>query len=264
MAASLGHEDAQDRAAAAWTVPARAAKDVECVGVSPRSVARQVKVALALAQGRAQVLKPFVQDMLNRPMQVPCLMNGERTAGALRVNPGLPKGFIDVYIAQAGEKMLVQQQRFDLAIRRLQHPRKPFDREGFVQRFGAQSVQNLLRRCGQPNSTELAGVLEAQGVCFAKVQDHMLMFVAWLVPGLPVQPSGHAQVDHQGQATGQIKQDIFAAAGDLPDRSTVDCPAEIRRVRFGDGFGPVHRCTGNAATGDDLAAQGIDDALDFG
>ena len=170
MAASLGHDDAQDRAAAAWTGPAGAAKDVECFRVSARPAARQVKIALAGAQRRAQVFQPFVQDMGNGPVQVPNLMNGERTAGALRVNPGLPEGFIDVYIAQAGQKMLVQQQRFDLAIRLLQHRRKPFDREGFFQRFGAQAAQNLLWRRGQPDTTKLACVLKTQAMRLANAK----------------------------------------------------------------------------------------------
>ena len=90
------------------------------------------------------------------------------------------------------------------------------------------------------------------------------MFVAWSVSRLPVQPSGHAQVDHQGQAAGQIKQDIFSTAGNLQDRSTVDFAAEVRRVQFCDGFGPVDRCTTNPASEEVLPTQGIDDTLDFG
>ena len=167
MAASLGHDDAYDHSAAAWAGPAGAAKNLECFRVLARPAARQVKIALAGAKRRAQVFQTLFQDVGYGPVQVPNLMNGERTAGALRVNPGRPEGFIDVDIAQASQKLLVQQQGFDLAIRLLQHRRKPFDREGFVQRFGAQAVQNLLWRGGQPDTTKLAGVLKTQAMRLA-------------------------------------------------------------------------------------------------
>ena len=71
-------------------------------------------------------------------------------------------------------------------------------------------------------------------------------------------------MDHQSQAAGQIKDDIFAPSGDPTDGSALDFFAEGFRVDLGNGSGQIHRRTENPAVGDVQPAQGIDDTLNFG
>ena len=116
MAASLGNADTRNNSATTRTRLAGAPEYIEFLRVSPCPVSRKIKVGLARTQGGAQVLQSFFQDLRDAPMQGTDLAPGERMADALRVNAGFPEGFIDIDVAQAGQKSLVQQQRFDLAL----------------------------------------------------------------------------------------------------------------------------------------------------
>ena len=77
MAASLSHDEANDRTVAARTGLAGTAKYTEFFSVPALPAARQVKVALAGTQRRAQIPQPFVQDLGYGPVQVLNLLNGE-------------------------------------------------------------------------------------------------------------------------------------------------------------------------------------------
>ncbi len=119
---------------------------------------------------------------------------------------------------------------------------------------GPSFTQNSLGVLGQGKAAELARVLKPQFHVSIQFQYHMFVLVTCFAPGFPVQMSGHTQMDQQGQALGQPHDNIFTPTGDLLDGAPLDSFAECNRRHFGNGSGPVHPGTGNAAP-DDLQSD---------
>ena len=70
--------------------------------------------------------------------------------------------FIGVYIAQASNKGLVEQQRFQLAATRMQHLMKFLGSELVTQGFGPKITKNRIRIVNEPDAPEFARVVERQ------------------------------------------------------------------------------------------------------
>lgn len=263
MAAALAHHDAFDAVATTRACLPVPAEYLELVGIAPPMTGNRVEISRASTQGRTHVPQPCTQHMRYGPVQGRNFIFRKRTTDAQGVDSSFPESFVHVDIAQSGNKFLIQQQGFDLASAGGQHLVETCQGKVICQGFGSYFSQNGLGVAGQEDAPEFAGILETQLHVSTHFQDHMFVLVARFAPVLPVQVSGHTQMNQQGQVLGQGHDNIFAPACGLLDGVPLYFFTEHGRRHTGNGSGPENPCTANDLPNDLQLVQVVHHGLYF-
>ena len=170
------------------------------------------------------------------------------------MDASFPECLVNIYVAQAGNKRLVKEQGFHLSLFSLEHVQQAFLGKTSFKGFGADFIKDAVRRPGQGESAELAGVLETQFVGLIHLQHHVLVFAALGTRWGPGQASGHAQVDQQCPALGKVYDNVLSPSCKSFDAEPFNLFAEPGGGHAGNGPGPVDTGVGDGAPTD---AQGI-------
>jgi len=112
MRAALADDESLDFGPASPTWPAGAPKDLQFVPIAPLMFGDGIEIGFTGSQRGPQVFQSPQQYFGNRTMKRPNLGIGQGCSHAARMNLGFPQGFVDIYVAQPGNKGLVEQQRF--------------------------------------------------------------------------------------------------------------------------------------------------------
>ena len=129
------------------------------------------------------------------------------------------EGFVSVYISQAGDEALIEQQRFELPAALLKLPEQPGGSEILRERFGTQVDEDLIGIRDEPDSSKLARVGKDESGVIRKVQEQAIMFSGCRAAGKNLQIAAHAQVDEQ-IIVRQVKEEKFPPAVNLHDLLT--------------------------------------------
>jgi len=86
----------------------------------------------------------------------------DRVGSLERMQPRHVQGLIRVDVAQSGDKSLIEQEWFQVTLPRVKTRVQPLRGEGRAQRFRPESASHHLGLIGQPDSAELASVIEDQ------------------------------------------------------------------------------------------------------
>ena len=81
------------------------------------------------------------------------------------------EGFVGVYVSQAGDEALIEQQRFELPAALLKLPEQPGGSEILRERFGTQVDEDLIGIRDEPDSSKLARVGKDESGVIRKVQE---------------------------------------------------------------------------------------------
>jgi len=117
----------------------------------------------------------FLQYVTHRQQEPFGIASGEAVGEAQRVQPCLMQGLVGVDVAHACQKMLVEQQGFDLAFVVHQTLVEDFRGEGIVQWLGTELVQKFGRVAHQPYPPKFARVDEHQALPAGEVEDSTVM-----------------------------------------------------------------------------------------
>ena len=142
MAAALAHQNALNSRTTARAILPAPAEHLELIGIAAPATGHRVEISRTTPQGRTHVPQPGTQNIRYGPVQGCDFFLRKRTADTQRVNLGLPERFVHVYVAQTGNKFLVQQQRFDLTSAGLEHLAKTGHNKIICQGFGPQFSQD--------------------------------------------------------------------------------------------------------------------------
>ena len=112
MGASLPHHKPLDGCFAAGAGKICAAKNLQLIFVAAATIGHRIKIGLTGSKRCAEVLQTPFQYPWDGQAQGLGLRFGQSGCQAAGVQSGLPQGFIDVNVAEAGDKCLVQQQGF--------------------------------------------------------------------------------------------------------------------------------------------------------
>jgi len=90
------------------------------------------------------------------------LTRGKRVGACQRVQSGSPESLINVDVAQAGHKVLIEQQRLELAAPGMKHGGKRRVCQRLVEWLWAKAAEHLLGIIYEIDSPELAKIAQAQ------------------------------------------------------------------------------------------------------
>jgi len=264
MRTALTDHQAFDGIRATGAGLAGAAKYIDKGKVTTGSALEGIKIGLAVAQGGTRVFQTLSQHLADGSVQLRGLFGIEFIRIGQRMQAGFPQGFVHVYIAQPGNKGLVQQERLELTFADRQKGSQLFGRETSRQGLRPQVPGDGLVGGCQVGAPEFAGIVKSQLAAVIQPNDQVV------VPG-PMgagpgqhKPAGHAQVKQEIQLGLQMENDIFSTAGNRGDCPFTKLPYKIGGILAGNGFGPEHPGVGDAGpryTGGDKI---VNNGLNFG
>jgi hypothetical protein len=146
------------------------------------------------------------------------LGGGETRGERGGVDAGGEEGFVAIDVAHAGEAALVEEEGFDGLAARGQELAE--SGAGDFERLGAEFGQGRrgvsFELVEEPPAAEFADVAEADEAAAGETEVDMVMFAA-LGGGIDGKTAGHAEVDEDGEAAGEVEADEFSATRDAAD-----------------------------------------------
>jgi hypothetical protein len=112
MGSTLRHSRLDESFPAARAGQAVAAKYLKGVAIAAPASCNGVEIGLTPTQGSSQIAKTLTQNFADGSVQGANFTHAQGCGNAQGVEPGLPQGFVNINIAQTGEKGLIQEQRF--------------------------------------------------------------------------------------------------------------------------------------------------------
>jgi len=213
MSASLANENAFNGFLAAGAGQAGSPEHAQLRAVVPPAAGNREKIAFAGSQGCAQVAQSAFENTLNSGKEF-FAFSGRKSAGfSAGVQFGIPKGFINIDIAESGNKVLVKQQRFQHARTFFQHELEPLKGKIGFKRFRPKITRYLFSLFTQVQPGEFARIVQAQFASIGKSDAYMFVFVAVFLRLSYAEPARHAQVNEQCSVfRAQMKDNVLGTA----------------------------------------------------
>ena len=170
---------------------------------------------LLVGERRTAVLHRFLQRLHHRPVEPPHLLRGERVAHAVPSEPRAPEDLVAVDVADAGDELLVHQQRLQLGVALREHRPEVLPRHRGLERVDAEvrELGDLLLDgvgLGHEHLAERARVDEAQLPALGERDHDVGVLRHRLARALgPQQLTRHAEVDHQHVVAVELQQQVL-------------------------------------------------------
>ncbi len=192
---------------------------------------------------------------------------GNGIGGGERMQASQVQGFIHIDIPHAGQERLVEQEWFELAMGVLQTIEQLAGSETLIQRLGAKVTQHAGQLIHQPDSAELAGIVEGQLQAAIQLEQQAIMGGGLSASRPHQQVATHAQVEEQ-PACGELQHQEFAAPGYILDLLARESRLEFSRGGLGQGARPQQidckdKPADDGRLGRSPEAQGAGDRFNF-
>src|SRR5436190_8944058 len=223
-----------DEVTAPWARPALARVDVvELLELA--GPAEEVDILL-VGERRAAVLHRFLERLHHRPVQPAHFLRGERVAHAVPAQTGAPQDLVAVDVADAGDELLVHEQRLELRLTLGEHAPEVLPRHRGLERIDAEVGQlaDLLLHVvelGDEHLTEGSRVDETELSTLSERDHHVRVLAHGLACRLLAQQlPGHPEVDDEHVVAVEPAQQVLAAPFDADDLLADESVRELLAV----------------------------------
>lgn len=264
MCAPLSDNDALDGCAASGTRLPGPAEHLQSLMIAAPPASHRVEVRVSFPERCAHIAEAAMQHGPDGMVQTPCFLRGKLGRPATWMKPCQPQGFVHIDIAQAGDRRLVEQQRLQSSLTRLEYHVQCFGRKGGIEGLQPQSTQDRIGGLHEVPTPKFACVMVTQLTSVVEKYDNSIVRVGGCCCCDEVQSAGHAQVYDQRSPGGQRADDTFATSRDTLET----LPLQLAHKRGGAGYGdsslPVHHHLFNVPANQATVDQVGDDCLNFG